>query len=65
MDAPGGGAHPDAPCWRLTLDFGLEFTRMAIAWIERVQGVLRRARPAAIRRPAPLARRTDPARRSR
>jgi DNA-binding PadR family transcriptional regulator len=39
--------HPDAPCWRLTLDFGLEFTGMALAWIARAQAVLRgrRAHP--------------------
>jgi PadR family transcriptional regulator AphA len=55
MDAPGGGAHPDAPHWRLTLDFGLGFLRFALAWIARAQGVIaRQARPRAPR----LARRT-------
>jgi PadR family transcriptional regulator AphA len=33
--------HRDAPYWRLTLDFGLEFTGMALAWIARAQSVLR------------------------
>jgi len=33
--------HPDAPYWRLTLDFGLEFMRMALAWIDRAQTELR------------------------
>jgi PadR family transcriptional regulator AphA len=44
---PARGRHPDAPFWCLTLDFGLEFTRMALAWLERAQAVLRagRARP--------------------
>jgi PadR family transcriptional regulator AphA len=39
--------HRDAPFWRLTLEFGLEFTGMALAWIARAQAVLRakRARP--------------------
>ena len=41
MDAPGGGSHPDARFWRHTLDFGLEFTAFALAWIERVQATLR------------------------
>jgi DNA-binding PadR family transcriptional regulator len=36
--------HPDAPYWRLTLDFGLEFMRTALEWIERAQAVLRAAR---------------------
>jgi DNA-binding PadR family transcriptional regulator len=34
-------SHPDAPYWRLTLDFGLDFMRMALAWIEHAHGVLR------------------------
>jgi len=46
MDAPDGACHPDAPCWRLTLDFGLSFLRMALAWIDEAKGVLaRRAAP--------------------
>lgn len=40
--------HPDAPYWRLTLDFGLDVTRTALAWLDRAQGVLRkRPRPGA------------------
>jgi DNA-binding PadR family transcriptional regulator len=42
--------HPDAPCWRLTLDYGLEFYRSTLAWLERSQEVLR-ARKATVRRP--------------
>lgn len=49
LDAPGHGRHPDAPYWRLTLEFGLEFLRMALAWIDRTQAVLARRAPA--RRP--------------
>jgi DNA-binding PadR family transcriptional regulator len=57
MDAPGAARHPDAPCWRLTLDFGLSFLRMALAWIDDAKGVLaRRAAPPA--RASRLARRT-------
>jgi DNA-binding PadR family transcriptional regulator len=42
MDArPRREWHPDAPYWRLTLDFGLEFMRTALAWLERAQAVLR------------------------
>jgi DNA-binding PadR family transcriptional regulator len=40
MDAPGGGKHPDARYWRLTLDFGLGFTAFALAWLDRVKTVL-------------------------
>lgn len=42
MDAlPRRGWHPDAPYWRLTLDFGLEFLQTALTWLERAQRVLR------------------------
>jgi DNA-binding PadR family transcriptional regulator len=51
MDAPGGGAHPDARYWRLTLDFGLGFTGFALAWLDRVKAVLADARAASPRRP--------------
>ncbi|HEX9399290.1 MAG TPA: PadR family transcriptional regulator [Anaeromyxobacter sp.] len=37
--------HPDEPYWRLTLDFGLEFLRMALAWIDRAKAVLARPSP--------------------
>jgi DNA-binding PadR family transcriptional regulator len=43
-------AHPHAPYWRLTLDFGFDFHRMALAWIEKTQRALARSRPPA--RPA-------------
>jgi len=33
-------SHPHAPCWNLTLDFGTDFCRMAIAWTEKAQRVL-------------------------
>jgi len=33
--------HPDAPYWRLTLEFGLESMRTTLAWLERAQAVLR------------------------
>jgi PadR family transcriptional regulator AphA len=48
MDSvPERRRHRDAPYWRLTLEFGLDFTGMALAWIARAQSVLRarRARP--------------------
>jgi DNA-binding PadR family transcriptional regulator len=32
--------HPDAPYWRLTLEFGLEFMRTALEWLDRAQSVL-------------------------
>jgi PadR family transcriptional regulator, regulatory protein AphA len=35
------GGKPDAPYWRLTLDFGLTFMRTALGWIDQAQGVLR------------------------
>ncbi len=57
MDAPAGGSHPDARYWRLTLDFGLEFTALALAWIDRVKAVLARApSPRRPSRAAPLRR---------
>jgi DNA-binding PadR family transcriptional regulator len=73
MDAiPARARHPDMPYWRLTLDFGRDFVRTALDWLERAQAVLRArgARPAPAgsaaraRRPA---RRTEPrpARRAR
>ena len=65
MEAEGGGKHPDARFWRLTLDFGLEFTRMALGWIERVQAVLVAPRRAPPGRAPPRARRAVPNRRSR
>jgi len=58
MDAPGGGSHPDARFWRHTLDFGLEFTAFALAWIERVQATLRAARRARSPRGSTQSRRT-------
>jgi DNA-binding PadR family transcriptional regulator len=33
--------HPDAPYWRLTLDFGLEYMRMALEWLESAGATLR------------------------
>ena len=59
MDAPGGGRHPDARYWRLTLDYGLEFTGLALAWIARVKSALARADAHPVRRgPAPRGTRT-------
>lgn len=62
MDAEPDG-HPDAPYWRLTLDFGLDVTRTALAWLARAQAVLRArprraARRAAAPPPPPAPRRT-------
>ena len=34
------GGHPDAPYWRLTLDFGLSMMRSALGWLGEAQGVL-------------------------
>jgi PadR family transcriptional regulator AphA len=48
--------HPDAPFWRLTLDFGLVFTRTALEWIDHAQQVLRARQRRAPARPAPAAR---------
>jgi len=33
--------HPDAPYWRLTLDFGITFTRTALDWLVEAQRVVR------------------------
>lgn len=52
MDAPGGGAHPDARYWRLTLDFGLGFTGFALGWIEQAKRVLAGTSPRPRVRPA-------------
>jgi len=47
MAVAGGGGHPDAPYWRLTLDFGLSVLHTMLEWIGRAQGVLHaRAAPA-------------------
>jgi DNA-binding PadR family transcriptional regulator len=54
MDAPDGGTHPDSRYWRLTLDFGLEFTGLALAWIARVKAALAHARSSTVRRAATL-----------
>jgi PadR family transcriptional regulator, regulatory protein AphA len=32
--------HPDAPLWRLTLDFGLGWMAMALGWLEDAQRVI-------------------------
>jgi DNA-binding PadR family transcriptional regulator len=49
-------SHPHAPYWHLTLDFGADFCRMAIAWLEKAERVVTRqphAPPRAVRaRPA-------------
>jgi DNA-binding PadR family transcriptional regulator len=46
------GQHPHAPFWHLTLDFGVDFYRMALAWLDKSQRVLaRRGAP-----PAPVSR---------
>ncbi len=54
-----GPVHPDSPFWRLTLDFGLDYTRTMLEWLGHAQAVLRArargtvapaARPAAPRR---------------
>jgi DNA-binding PadR family transcriptional regulator len=65
MQASEEPPHPDAPYWRLTLDFGLEFLRMALAWIARSQGVLARRASPASRRPRPAAPGTPHLRRTR
>jgi DNA-binding PadR family transcriptional regulator len=41
LEAPGLAGHPDAPCWKLTLDFGVSILRTSLEWLERAQGVLR------------------------
>lgn len=48
--------HPDAPYWRLTLDFGITFARAALAWLDRAQDVVRQHGKAP---PAPAARTTQ------
>jgi DNA-binding PadR family transcriptional regulator len=40
LSGPELDRYPDAPYWRLTLDFGSEYYRMALAWLERAQRVL-------------------------
>lgn len=58
----GRGRHPDAPYWRLTLDFGVGFYRMALGWIDETQRVLAArgaARPRAPRRPTSSPRRSS------
>jgi PadR family transcriptional regulator AphA len=45
--------HPDAPFWRLTLEFGRTFSRTALAWIARARAVVR------AQAPGPRARRTN------
>lgn len=50
-------AHPHAPYWHLTLDFGAAFCRMALAWLAKAERVVAaRPRPPirAARRPARL-----------
>jgi PadR family transcriptional regulator AphA len=39
--------HPNAPFWRLTLDFGLSFHRMLLRWVEHAQAVVRAPRSSA------------------
>jgi PadR family transcriptional regulator, regulatory protein AphA len=57
--------HPDAPYWRLTLDFGLSFLRTALEWLDRADGVLARARAAPTRATRSRAAAARPTRRSR
>ena len=68
LDRGPEGRHPDAPYWRLTLDFGLSVLRTSLEWLERAQGILHarasrsraavsrahpaRAHPARARRPS-------------
>lgn len=40
LDARPEGRHPDAPYWRLTLDFGLSALRTSLEWVGRAQAVL-------------------------
>jgi len=56
--------HPDAPYWRLTLDFGLTFLRAALGWIEHARAVVH-AQPHRPRRPAARAPARTPARLAR
>lgn len=34
------GRHPEAPCWRLTLDYGITAVKAALAWMERARAVV-------------------------
>jgi DNA-binding PadR family transcriptional regulator len=56
FDAAAGG-HPDAPYWRLTLEFGLTFLRTGLGWIDHARKVIRaqppRPRRGASARPEP------------
>jgi DNA-binding PadR family transcriptional regulator len=36
-------SHPDAPYWRLTLEYGLEFMRTTLAWLDRATATVRSA----------------------
>lgn len=70
LDAPGRGRAPEARYRRLTLDFGLGFTALALAWLGRVKAALARGEAAPRRRtavPAAVPRRRAPraSRRSR
>ena len=49
------GGHPDAPYWRLTLDFGLTLLRAATGWLGEAQGVLAAQQRARSRGHHPLA----------
>lgn len=42
--AASPGTHPDAPYWRLTLEYGLSALRTSLGWLDRAQGVLLRGR---------------------
>ena len=33
--------HPDAAYWHLTLELGIDFTRTALAWLDRAEAVIR------------------------
>jgi DNA-binding PadR family transcriptional regulator len=39
------GRHPDAPYWRLTVDYGLAYLRGALEWMDHALGVVRQVRP--------------------
>jgi PadR family transcriptional regulator AphA len=43
----GASEQPDAPCWKLTLDFGLMAVRGTLDWIGRAKTVVRARRRAA------------------
>jgi PadR family transcriptional regulator, regulatory protein AphA len=45
LDCNEAARHPDAPCWLLTLDFGLSILRASLDWLERARGVLRSQAP--------------------